>query len=74
MASPVKRFNPRDPREWVEDTRRRRDGRREIEAQLQEMDADYTDAMEELEAIYAELQNDIQEMYSTRDLIWREED
>jgi len=74
MARPAQRFNPRDPREWVEDTRRRRDGRREIEAQLQEMDETQTDAMEELEAIYAELQDDMQQIYSMRDMIWRDED
>lgn len=72
MARPAVRFNPRDPREWTEDTRRRRDGRAEIEAQLREMDDEIQDAVEELEAFYAEIYEDTQEMYADADRIWRE--
>lgn len=58
MAVPMRRFNPTDPRKWTEPTRRRRDGRAEIAAWMNEIEEDYTEAMEVLEEFRRELLED----------------
>jgi hypothetical protein len=67
MASPAKsRFAPRDPRKWTENTTRRRlDGKAEIAAWMDEIEEDYHEAVEMLEAIYREMEEDDAEMWDT---------
>jgi hypothetical protein len=65
MASPAKRFAPRDPRKWTENTRRRLDGKAEIAAWMDEIEEDYHEAVEMLEAIYREMEEDDAEMWDT---------
>lgn len=63
MASPAKRFAPHDPRKWNENTRRRLDGKTEIAAWMDEIEEDYAEAMEVLEEIYREIEEDDAEMW-----------
>jgi hypothetical protein len=65
MASPAKRFAPHDPRKWTENTRRRLDGKAEIAAWMDEIEEDYHEAVEMLEEIYREIEEDDAEMWNT---------
>jgi hypothetical protein len=65
MAAPMRRWSVADPRKWTEATRRRRDGRAEIAAWMDEIEEDYHEAVEMLEAIGRELEEDYAEMLDT---------
>lgn len=63
MAVPMRRFNPTDPRKWTENTRRRLDGKAEIAAWMDEIEDDYAEAMEVLEEIYREFEENDAEVW-----------